>query len=496
MTEHIQISAVARAPTSASNADLTLPEPAPGKAIGWNADGSGLTNDPAEFAVTLAAVDAAAAAASGSAASASGSAASASASASAASASASTVSAAAAIATTQAGITTAKAVDAEASAGAALASETAAGLSETAAAASAATATTQAGIAATKAGEASTSAADAASAKIAAEAARDSTLAAFDSFDDRYLGAQASDPVVDNDGNALVAGSIYFNTASGAMKVHTGSAWVAAYVSGAGYLAAANNLSDLSSAATARTSLGLGTAATTAASDYATAAQGAKADGAAPAVHTHTAADIASGTIATARLGSGSAGSSTYLRGDQTWAAVSAGAWEFVSSTTASGAATVDFTGLVSGYDYMVVFDGVYTGSGQELGFRFGTAGPAYQTSGYQEAMVAMASSSSPGSGNSGSGLSTLKLSNNGSNVASTADGYVGHVFIPNPSANAYHKIYGMTASRHGPTGELRNDTFSGYRSTQEVLVAVRFHDAGGTGVSGTFILYRGKRSA
>ncbi len=37
------------------------------------------------------------------------------------------------------------------------------------------------------------------------------------------------------------------------------------------------------------------------------------------------AAAIASGTIATARLGSGSASSSTYLRGDQTWATIAAG---------------------------------------------------------------------------------------------------------------------------------------------------------------------------
>jgi hypothetical protein len=39
--------------------------------------------------------------------------------------------------------------------------------------------------------------------------------------------------------------------------------------------------------------------------------------------HNHAAADINSGTIATARLGSGSASSSTFLRGDQTWAAAS-----------------------------------------------------------------------------------------------------------------------------------------------------------------------------
>lgn len=51
--------------TSTSTADLSLPDPLPGKAIGWNADGSGLVNDPADFAATVAAVttDAAAAAA-------------------------------------------------------------------------------------------------------------------------------------------------------------------------------------------------------------------------------------------------------------------------------------------------------------------------------------------------------------------------------------------------------------------------------------------------
>jgi hypothetical protein len=82
-------------------------------------------------------------------------------------------------------------------------------------------------------------------------------LAAYDSFDDRYLGAKTSNPTVDNDGNALVAGALYFNSVSGAMQLWTGSAWVAAYVSGSGYLAAANNLSDVSSTASARTNLGL-----------------------------------------------------------------------------------------------------------------------------------------------------------------------------------------------------------------------------------------------
>jgi len=94
-------------------------------------------------------------------------------------------------------------------------------------------------------------------AQAAAEAARDATLAAYDSFDDRYLGAKSSNPTVDNDGNALVAGALYYNTTVPEMRLYTGSAWVAAYVSGASYLLAANNLSDLTSASTARTNLGL-----------------------------------------------------------------------------------------------------------------------------------------------------------------------------------------------------------------------------------------------
>ena len=98
---------------------------------------------------------------------------------------------------------------------------------------------------------------DAIAAKVAAEAARDATLTAYDNFDDRYLGTKASDPTVDNDGDALVAGSLYFNSSSEVMRLYTGSAWVAAYVSGSGFLATANNLSDLANAGTARTNLGL-----------------------------------------------------------------------------------------------------------------------------------------------------------------------------------------------------------------------------------------------
>lgn len=50
--------------------------------------------------------------------------------------------------------------------------------------------------------------------------------AALDELTDIYLGAKASDPSVDNDGAALSAGDLYFNTVSSVMKVYSGTVWV------------------------------------------------------------------------------------------------------------------------------------------------------------------------------------------------------------------------------------------------------------------------------
>lgn len=110
------------------------------------------------------------------------------------------------------------------SATAAANSATAAATSETNAGTSATTATTQASTATTKATEAANSATAAANSAAAA-------AASADTFDDTYLGAKSSDPSVDNDGDALTAGDLYFNTTSDKLKVYTGSAWVDTYTS-------------------------------------------------------------------------------------------------------------------------------------------------------------------------------------------------------------------------------------------------------------------------
>jgi hypothetical protein len=223
-----------------------------------------------------------------------------------------------------------------------------------AAQAAAETAQTAAELAETNASDSATAAATSAT----------NAAASYDEFDDRYLGSKSSNPTVDNDGNALITGALYFNTTVPEIRVWTGSVWnpisaggtvvssfntrngdvtltssdvttaltytplapaaigttVQAYDAdlttlGAGGSGARSflglaigtdvqaydaQLADIAGltptdnsfivgngtnfvaedASTARTSLGLGTAATTASTDYATAAQGTKADSA------------------------------------------------------------------------------------------------------------------------------------------------------------------------------------------------------------------------
>jgi hypothetical protein len=98
---------------------------------------------------------------------------------------------------------------------------------------------------------------DAVTAQVAAESAQAGAEAALDAFTDTYLGAFATDPTLDNDGNALTVGDLYFNTTSNVLKVYNGSAWQAAALDAGSFLASANNLSDLASDSTARTNLGV-----------------------------------------------------------------------------------------------------------------------------------------------------------------------------------------------------------------------------------------------
>ena len=113
----------------------------------------------------------------------------------------------------QAALAQASAVAAAASAAAALVSENNAATSET----NAGTSETNAGTSETNAGTSETNA--------AADAA--AALATRLLFEQSYLGSKASDPTLDNEGNALIDGALYFNTTVNQMNVYDlgGAAW-------------------------------------------------------------------------------------------------------------------------------------------------------------------------------------------------------------------------------------------------------------------------------
>ena len=141
--------------------------------------------------------------------------------------------------------------------------------SATAAASSASTATAQASAASTSAtnaansaSSASTSATNASNSATSAASSASAAAASAASIDAFYLGALSSNPTVDGNGDPVTAGDWYFNTSSNETRIYNGSTWQVTAVSTAGLLVASNNLSDITSAPTARTNLGLGTAAT------------------------------------------------------------------------------------------------------------------------------------------------------------------------------------------------------------------------------------------
>ena len=119
------------------------------------------------------------------------------------------------------------AASAATSATAAASSATAAATSATASASSATAASsskTAAASSQTAAASSQTAAASsqtaAASSATAAAGSASAAAATFDLFDDAYLGAKSSNPSVDNDGDALADGALYFDTTNDVMKVY------------------------------------------------------------------------------------------------------------------------------------------------------------------------------------------------------------------------------------------------------------------------------------
>ena len=133
--------------------------------------------------------------------------------------------------------------------------------SATAAATSATNAATSASSASSSASTATTQASNASTSATAAAASAAAAAASADDFTDRYYGAHANDSAaqtyITGQGLTVDTGDLYFNTTSNITRVYDGTSWNDVAISSTGLLTVANNLSDVASAATALTNLGL-----------------------------------------------------------------------------------------------------------------------------------------------------------------------------------------------------------------------------------------------
>jgi hypothetical protein len=79
-------------------------------------------------------------------------------------------------------------------------------------------------------GSTQSAAQSAADALVSEQNASDSASAAalsFENFDERYLGEKASAPTLDNQGDPLIAGALYFDSVLDELRVYNGSSWQA-----------------------------------------------------------------------------------------------------------------------------------------------------------------------------------------------------------------------------------------------------------------------------
>ena len=168
---------------------------------------------------------------------------------------------------------------------------------------------------------------------------------------------------------------------------------------------------------------------------------------------------------------------------------------EFVSSTSASGASSVSFESLASGYNYHVSAEGVFLPSGTVIEVTIGTGSTSYQTSGYLGASDGAASN---GEGaDVTTGTSGMQL--NASGYGAWADAAVGagaiNLTVFNVGATATVK----PIQCHWCCEVATDGTwYQGYNSsaygTVGAITAVKFTVSGGT-ITGQFFLHRTKLS-
>jgi len=173
------------------------------------------------------------------------------------------------------------------------------------------------------------------------------------------------------------------------------------------------------------------------------------------------------------------------------------GAWEFISSVTASSSATVSFTNMASGYDYNYTFFNVVPATNtQNYSARLGVAGPTYRTENYVSLHNRL-----PNSGGYPADAAITGSIRMGRNVHGGTAGnqgvFSGYLEFRDPAAAGTTTSYdGQNASTSATSSGNQNMyVYGGTYTTAEAQTSVQFFFGSGNIASGTIQQFRRTRS-
>ena len=148
------------------------------------------------------------------------------------------------------------------------------------------------------------------------------------------------------------------------------------------------------------------------------------------------ASNLGSGTVPTARLGTGTASSSTILYGNNTWGAAPVSGLNHLSTATASSSSSLDFVSTItSTYDtYLIVLDHLMTDSnGTNLHFLLSTDnGSSFLSADYADVTNVMRHHSSASNSTTG-GRSAAQIELMSSVGNANGQGVSGHIWLFSP---------------------------------------------------------------
>ena len=165
--------------------------------------------------------------------------------------------------------------------------------------------------------------------------------------------------------------------------------------------------------------------------------------------------------------------------------------WAFVSGATASGTASVTFTGMEAGYDYMVnCYDFVPASDNKDLYVQYGTgATPTIQTSGY--AYICGGIQNTTKTAESSTSASQVRLLGQGAGTGANEQ-FCFSIEILNPADSGSNTMSRGQGGGKDNAAVMLSQDFVFFRTTDEAVTAIKIFLSSSTNIAtGKFFFYR-----